>query len=95
GQDFTIRFHLHPEASAALAQDGETVLLRVGRGAGWRFRARGAAVALEPSVYLGRSGEVRRSQQIVLSGITSTGETAVQWALHKQEHPAKSGAKSG
>ena len=89
GHGFTIRFHLHPEASAALAQDGETVLLRVGRGAGWRFRARSASVALEPSVYLGRSGEVRRSQQIVLSGVTSAGETAVKWALHKQDRAAK------
>lgn len=89
GHAFTIRFHLHPDASAALAQDGETVLLRVGRGAGWLFRARGAEVALEPSVYLGRSGEVRRSQQIVLCGTTLADETAVKWALHKQDRAAK------
>jgi uncharacterized heparinase superfamily protein len=73
-----------------LAQDGETILLSIGRGAGWLFRARGAQVALEPSVYLGRPGELRRSQQIVLSGRTEDGETAVKWALHKQERPAKS-----
>ena len=89
GHDFTIRFHLHPDAQVALAQDGETILLRVGRGGGWRFRAHGAEVALEPSVYLGRPGEVRRSQQIVLSGRTAGGETTVKWALHKQERPAK------
>ena len=95
GHDFTIRFHLHPDARVALAQDGETILLRVGRGAGWLFRARGAAVALEPSVYLGRRGEVRRSQQIVLTGCTEDGETTVKWALHKQERPAKSQPASG
>ena len=89
GHEFTIRFHLHPDARVALAQDGETSLLSVGRGGGWRFRARGAEVALEPSVYLGRPGEVRRSQQIVLSGRTAGGETTVKWALHKQERPAK------
>jgi len=89
GRDFTIRFHLHPDARAALAQDGETVLLRAGRGAGWRFRALGAVVALEPSVYLGRPGEVRRGQQIVLSGRTSAGETTVKWALHRHDRAAK------
>jgi uncharacterized heparinase superfamily protein len=90
GHEFAIRFHLHPDARVALAQDGETILLSIGRGAGWLFRARGAQVALEPSVYLGRPGELRRSQQIVLSGSTEDGETAVKWALHKQERPAKS-----
>jgi uncharacterized heparinase superfamily protein len=90
GHEFAIRFHLHPDARVALAQDGETILLSIGRGAGWLFRARGAQVALEPSVYLGRPGELRRSQQIVLSGRTEDGETAVKWALHKQERPAKS-----
>jgi len=90
--DFTIRFHLHPDARAALAQDGETVLLRAGRSGGWRFRVRGAGVALEPSVYLGRPGSVRRSQQIVLSGRTAAEETTVKWSLVKQDHPAKSAA---
>jgi uncharacterized heparinase superfamily protein len=90
--DFTLRFHLHPDARAALAKDGETILLRAGRGAGWLFRARGARAALEPSVYLGRPGEVRRSQQIVLSGRTMAGETTVKWALHKHERPLKSAA---
>jgi uncharacterized heparinase superfamily protein len=89
--DFTVRFHLHPDARAALAQDGDTVLLRAGRSGGWRFRARGARVTLEPSVYLGRPGEVRRSQQIVLSGRTGAEQTTVKWSLIKQEHPAKSG----
>ena len=94
GHDFTLRFHLHPDVRVAPAQDGETILLRVGRGGGWLFKARGATVALEPSVYLGRPGEVRRSQQIVLSGRTDGEETTVKWALHKQERPAKSGTAS-
>jgi uncharacterized heparinase superfamily protein len=92
GHDFTIRFHLHPDARAALAQDKETVLLRAGRGGGWRFRARGAQLALEPSIYLGRRGEVRRTQQIVLSGRTCVDETTVKWALVREESPAKPAA---
>ena len=64
---FHVRFHLHPGVSASLVQDGTAVLLRLPSGAGWRFRAEGGKIALEKSVYLG-SGEVKRSNQIVVSG---------------------------
>lgn len=85
---FVIRFHLHPGVQAMAAQDGRSVVLRLPKGGGWRLRAAGAAVGLEPSVYLGRPGQVRRSQQIVLSGITQTpaqdGNAAVvKWALQR------------
>jgi uncharacterized heparinase superfamily protein len=83
GHDFAIRFHLHPGVRVQLAQDGGSALLRPGRAGGWRFRAKGAALTLEPSVYLGQAGEVRRSQQIVLSGSGEPGETTVKWALQK------------
>ncbi len=81
---FAIRFHLHPKVRATLAQDGNSVLLRAGRAGGWRFRAHGASLALEPSVYLGRAGEVRRCQQMVLVGRTGEVPGAVKWALQKE-----------
>jgi len=43
----------------------------------------GAVLALEPSVYLGQPGQLRRSQQIVLSGETTGEETVVKWALQR------------
>ena len=89
-KDFTVRFHLHPDVRAIPARDGQTVLLRLGRGGGWRFRAQGAAMALEPSIYLGRAGEARRTQQVVLTGRTKSGGATVKWALRKE---SKSGPK--
>ena len=56
-----IRVHLRPDARAAPSQDGQTILLRAGRSAGWLLRALGAEVALEPSVYLGRTDEVAQT----------------------------------
>ena len=50
---FVVRFHLHPLVVPSLQQDGETVVLRMASGSTWRFRAVGAAVSLEESVYLG------------------------------------------
>lgn len=83
---FAIRFHLHPLVQAMAAQDGRSVVLRLAKGGGWRLRAGGATVGLEPSVYLGAPGQVRRSQQIVLSGTTGGGKDksyTVKWALQR------------
>ncbi|WP_340116280.1 heparinase II/III family protein [Pelagibius sp. 7325] len=80
---FALRFHLHPEVQAMQAQDGRSVVLRLPKGGGWRLRSVGADLALEPSVYLGQPGQLRRSQQIVLSGETTGENTVVKWALQR------------
>lgn len=81
---FAIRFHLHPRVSASLVNSGDTALLRLTKGGGWRFHAKGAELRLEPSVYLGATGEIRRSQQIVLLGLIDSGKTTVKWALRRE-----------
>jgi uncharacterized heparinase superfamily protein len=80
-QPFTLRFHLHPDVSASLQQDGEAVLLRLRAGGGWRLRADGARMSLEESVYLGGL-EPRRSEQVVLTGYAD-GPQQVKWAISK------------
>jgi uncharacterized heparinase superfamily protein len=80
-QPFTLRFHLHPTVQANVQQDGETVLLRLPSGGGWRLRADGARVALEESIYLG-GPEPRRTEQVVLSGFAD-GPQQVKWAITK------------
>ena len=87
---FTLRFHLHPEVQANMAQSGEAVLLRLPKGDGWRLRAQGARMHLEESAYLGQAGQMRRSLQVVLTGRVEAPQTTVKWALR---HEAKSGAK--
>lgn len=78
---FVIRFHLHPTVGASLQQDGETVLLRLPSGGGWRLKADGAQVILEESIYLGGK-EPRRSEQVVLVG-HQDGPQVVKWAIGK------------
>ncbi len=79
-QPYALRFHLHPNVTASLQQDGEAVLLRIASG-GWRLRAEGAKLTLEESVYLGGS-EPRRAEQVVLTG-HADGPQQVKWAITK------------
>ena len=83
GADFAVRFHLHPSVQASLAEDGGAALLRLPSGIFWRLRASGAEMSLGESVYLG-SGEARRTQQVVLSGIVGAEGVAVRWALRRE-----------
>jgi uncharacterized heparinase superfamily protein len=94
GKGFAIRFHLHPEVQASLTQDGSAALLRLPSGLGWRMRAQGAVMSLAESVYLG-SGELRKTQQLVLDGhVGSTGAT-VKWALKREAKKAAGESDDG
>ncbi len=92
GVAFAVRFHLHPSVAPALAADGNGAVLRLPGGAAWRLRAVGAEMSLAESVYLG-SGEVRPTQQIVLTGTTGRDGATVRWAIKRE--PAVPGRESG
>lgn len=83
GTAFAVRFHLHPSVEPRLVQDGSAVLLRLPSGLVWRLRATGAELSLAESIYLG-SGELKKTQQIVLSGTTDANGASVRWALRRE-----------
>jgi uncharacterized heparinase superfamily protein len=88
GQDFVLRFHLHPAVQASLAQNASTALLRLPSGVGWRLRTEGAVLSLAESIYLG-GGEPRKSQQLVLGGHVGTDGAKVKWALRREAKKAE------
>ena len=79
---FAVRFHLHPEVQVSVIQTGGAALVRAPSGTAWRFIASGGKIELAETIYLGRRGEPRRAEQIVVSGPVSNG-AAVKWALRR------------
>ena len=51
----------------------------------WRLQAGGGRLELAESVYLGRSGEMWRSSQIVVSGPLTGQGAQVRWALKRAD----------
>jgi len=86
GIEFAVRFHLHPSVQASLVADGTAAVLRLPSGAVWRLRAVGATLSLGESVYLG-AREIRRTQQVVLSGTTGQRGAEARWALRREPRP--------
>ncbi|MBV9828445.1 MAG: heparinase II/III family protein [Alphaproteobacteria bacterium] len=87
GTEFAVRFHLHPAVQASLIDESGGALLKLPSGATWRLRAAGAELSLGDSIYLG-TGELRSTQQIVLSGTTGPGGATVRWALRREQPPS-------
>ncbi len=83
GRRFAVRFHLHPAVRVSMVQAGRAALLRLPSGGGWRLRAAGGEMRLGESVYLGVRGEVKRGEQIEVSGRIDGREAIVKWALQR------------
>ena len=76
-----IRFHVHPDATASLARDQRSVLLRGTSNVGWWLRNDAAEVSIEPSVHF-TGGHARRCSQVVLRGrLRADRGGRVRWKL--------------
>jgi len=82
--NFAIRFHLHPRVQASLIQNGEAALLRLPSGGGWRFSKGAGHLALEPSIYCGAGATPRKTQQLVLTGVTDGSSASVNWSFTEE-----------
>ena len=85
--DFTIRFHLHPGVKATLNRKGTRIVIMLANRTAWQFMARGGAVSLEDSVFLGDALGPRKTRQIVIRGSTENA-APVNWALRRVEKSA-------
>ena len=81
GIGFAARFHIHPDVRVSPSQGGG-ILLKLPNGEGWRFRAGGAQITVEESVYLG-TDMVRKSEQLVLTGVVANQPAEVGWVFEQ------------
>jgi len=79
-----VRFHLHPKVTAASLANGSVLMKIRGSRSGWTFKADGATIDIDNSVYF-EDGVRQSSQQIVLksviSDIRTTGAHEIRWAF--------------
>ena len=81
---FAIRFHLHPRVSPRLDTEENSVSLTLPDAQLWKFRAAGARVDIEESIFLADPIIQKRCLQIVLRGKCNS-EVQVVWSLRKVE----------
>jgi uncharacterized heparinase superfamily protein len=94
GAQLVVRFHLHPRVNAQLEGGGgedTAVRLSLPGGAVYRFFSVGGALAIDDSVYLGRSDIPERTRQIVLTAPCAGSATRIKWALRRMDVPREAG----
>jgi uncharacterized heparinase superfamily protein len=91
---FAIRFHLHPRVSPRLDTEENSVSLTLPDAQLWKFRAAGARVEIEESIFLADPIIQKRSLQIVLRG-KCTSEVQVVWSLRKIETNVRDSSRTG
>lgn len=91
---FAIRFHLHPRVSPRLDAEENSVSLTLPDAQLWKFRAAGARVDIEESIFLADPIIQKRGLQIVLRGPCAS-EVQVVWSLRKIETNIRDSSRSG
>jgi len=80
GDEFAIRFHLHPAIKASRLSDGRGVILLLPDREVWTFATMGNVVEIEESVFLAGTDGPRRAVQIVIYG-RARELTKVKWSF--------------
>ncbi|WP_417692014.1 heparinase II/III family protein [Roseibium sp.] len=82
GDQFAIRFHLHPLIKASVLRGGTAVLLVCPDGEAWEFDSPGQELALEDSIYLSDVYGHRKTMQMVIYGRIAS-SPAVVWQFRR------------
>lgn len=85
GEQFAIRFHLHPRAHASLLSGGQGVLIKLGKRELWRFQVSSGVVSLEESIFAATIGLPKHTEQIVVSGPLSGNGVLIKWAFVREK----------
>ncbi len=91
GDEFAIRFHLHPSIKANRLSEGRGVILLLPDKELWTFSSYGDAVDLEESVYLSGPDGPRRTVQIVIYG-HARNQAKIRWTF-RHTPPAPAGSR--
>ena len=80
---FAIRFHLGAGSEVTTSADAQGATLVTPQGAVWHFRASGATVVVEDSVWINPDGQVVPTRQIVAGGSADPGGATVSWVFKR------------
>ena len=78
---YHIRFHLMPEISTTLTENKKNIIIKTKKNNIWMFKSN-KEIVIEKSIIV-RNDIANETNQIVISGVTSSLNTKVEWSLEK------------
>lgn len=83
GDHFAISLHLHPDVQASIVNEGQAALLKLPSGTGWHLRVQGGKLDMRDSIFVGRAGQIRQTDQIIIQGPLRGEGCDVKWRLSR------------
>ena len=80
-QVYHVRFHLMPEISTTITENKKNIIIKTKKNNIWMFRSKKEMV-IEKSIFV-KNDIANETTQIVVSGVTSSLNTKVEWSLEK------------
>jgi len=78
---YHIRFHLMPEISTTLTENKKNIIIKTKKNNIWMFKSN-KEILIEKSIFV-RNDIANETSQMVISGVTSSQNTKVEWSLEK------------
>lgn len=86
GPHFAIRFHLHPDVTATIANNKARLVLPDGEE--WQMLQSGGKISLEDSIHIPSATAPATSRQVVITSALRDTEGQVRWALKRVDGPS-------
>ncbi|MDC0453373.1 heparinase II/III-family protein [Alphaproteobacteria bacterium] len=78
---YHIRFHLMPNISTIVTQNKKNIIIKTKKNNIWMFKSN-KEIVIEKSIFV-RNDIANETKQLVISGITSSLNTKIEWSLEK------------
>ncbi len=82
-EDAILRFHLHPSVQALLVEARDSILIKFGKSAVWRFKASCSDLTVSQSLHYDNNTR-RQCQQIEVKFFHTSPKSVVKWRLTKE-----------
>ena len=78
---YHVRFHLMPEVSTTLTENKKNIIIKTKKNNIWMFKSN-KEIEIKKSIFV-RNDIANETNQIVISGVTSSLNTKIKWSLEK------------
>ena len=79
---FEVRFHFEPNVKLMKTQDNKTILIEL-EDEGWKFNCDNYDINIDNGLYFGKKNSYTQSQNIFISGVTSSQNENIVWQLSR------------
>ena len=81
--NYFVRFHIYPGAKVVKTIAGNSVLISLSNGEGWKLLSETNNFKIEKNIFLGNKNKIINNESISISGRITAETTSIKWTIEK------------